>query len=98
MDEKETRLQNEYDITDLKNKAFIKVCKMHLAKDGFLRRMYWLNRSVFNNIRFLPSEMTDMPRPVVVETAFAEDGVILIPASPTSSGQPMAKVQNITTC
>lgn len=74
------------------NEAFMKVCGMDLARNlCSCTGLYTLNSNVFNNVTFLPSQMTEIPKPADIETAHSEDGVTDIYSLPASSGQQWQK-------
>jgi hypothetical protein len=74
------------------NEAFIKLCKIGLAKNGFSwRGIHQLNINIFNHTDFLPSQMTEISKPADVETAHSEGGVNDIRTPSTSNGQQTAK-------
>jgi hypothetical protein len=50
VDERKSRLEDEYDIAGIINEIFIKVCRMVLARNGVSHTgIFPLNRNVFND-------------------------------------------------
>jgi hypothetical protein len=88
-DEKESRFDDKCDdIASLLNEEFIKVCRMDLARSGVsCTRMYPLNRNIFKDVNFLPSQVMEIPCHTDVETARFEDGATDIRFPSTRSRQ-----------
>jgi len=55
---------SQYDTARLVNKAFIKVCRIDVARNGLSwKGKFPLNRICFNNIDFLPVKVTEISKP-----------------------------------
>jgi len=78
---------SEYDKADLVNEALVKGCGMDLSRNGFLcKGIYPLNRNIFSDIDFLPSQVTEIPETANVETVRSKGGGTAIVASQQTVG------------